>query len=121
MFARFGRSGAPRILVGCVGVDGQRVNATSEFRRQQRIYHAMAVDPALPFERIRHNMYPEMGFAARPVAGMTFMQMRFVDDVEAFGMESLPQLMCDVIFGCHDMRNIVGYSLRSMPVSFAVL
>ena len=102
-------------------MDGQRVNAASKFRRQQRVYHAVAVDPALPFERIRHNIDPEVGFTARPVAAMAFMQMRFVYDVEAFGMKSLPQLLRDVVFGCHDMRNIAGYSSRSMPISCAVL
>jgi hypothetical protein len=35
------------------GVDlkRQRVDASGEFRREQRIYHAMAFDTALPFER----------------------------------------------------------------------
>ena len=43
--------------------------------RQNRINHAMAFDPALPFEGLRHDIDPEMRLAARPVAGMAFMQM----------------------------------------------
>ena len=46
-----------------------------KFRRQRRIYHAVALDPALPFEGRRHNIHPEMRLAARPVAGMALMQM----------------------------------------------
>ena len=53
----------------------QRVHGTCEFRRQRRINHAVAFDPALPFERPRHNINPEMRPAARPVAGMALMQM----------------------------------------------
>jgi hypothetical protein len=35
-----------------VDLKRQRVDASGEFRRQQRIYHAMALDPALPLERL---------------------------------------------------------------------
>jgi len=56
-------------------LDRQRVHASCEFRRQRRINHAVAFDPALSFEGRRHNINPKMGFAARPVAGMAFMQM----------------------------------------------
>src|SRR3954470_4045096 len=31
-------------------LDGKRVNGALEFRGKRRIYHAMALDPALPFE-----------------------------------------------------------------------
>jgi len=56
-------------------MDRQRMHGVLEFRRERRINHAMALDPALPFEGRRHNIYPEMRFAAGLVAGMTFMQM----------------------------------------------
>ena len=42
---------------------------------KRRIYHAMSLDPALPFEGLRYNIDPEMRLAARPVAGMALMQM----------------------------------------------
>lgn len=95
------------------------MNTAREFRCQQSIHHAMTVDPALPFERIGYNMYPEMCLAARSVARMTLMQMRFVDNIEAFGTESFAQFLRDVIFCGHDLRNIVSYSYRSMAVSIA--
>jgi hypothetical protein len=46
-----------------------------EFRSQRRVNHAVALDPALPFEGWRHNIDPEMRPAARPVAGVALMQM----------------------------------------------
>jgi hypothetical protein len=58
----------------------------------------MAFDPALPPEGPRHNIYPEMRFAAGPVAGVALMQMRFVADLEAFGNESFAQLVRDNVF-----------------------
>ena len=80
----------------------------------------MAIDPALPFERLRYNINPEMRLAARPVARVTFMQMGLIRDIEAFGRESFAQLFCDVIFNGHDLRNIVRYSPRSMAASIAI-
>ena len=53
----------------------QRMHGAGEFRRQRHIYHAVAFDPALPLERRRHNIDPEMRLAARPVAGVALMQM----------------------------------------------
>ncbi len=58
-----------------LGVQGKCVHGASKFRSQRRINHAMALDPALPFEGFGHNIDPEMRFAAAPVAGMAFMQM----------------------------------------------
>ena len=51
------------------------MHGAGKFRRQRRIYHAMALDPALPLEGGRHNIHPEVRLAARPVAGMALMQM----------------------------------------------
>ena len=98
----------------------QCMDRAGQFRRQQRIYHAMTVDPALPFERFLHDIEPEMRCAARPVACVTLMQIGFIDHVEAFRSESFVQLVRDSVFGGHDPRNIVRYSLRSIAVSIAV-
>ena len=51
------------------------MHAACEFRGQRRIYHAVAIDPALPFEGLRHDIDAEVRLAARPMAGMAFMQM----------------------------------------------
>ena len=82
--------------------DGQRMHRARQFRGQRGIYHAVALDPALPFEGRRYDIYPEVRLAARPVARMTLMQMRFVRDVEAFWQESFTQLVYDSVPGAHD-------------------
>jgi len=86
---------------GCLRLDRQRVHGPLKFRLKRGIDHAMAFDPALPFEGPRHNIDPEMRLAARPVAGMALMQMGFVRDVEAFGHESFTQLVYDIVLGAH--------------------
>jgi hypothetical protein len=53
-------------------MDRQRMDAARKLRCQQLINHAVAFEPALPAERLRHNIDPEMGLAARPVAGVAF-------------------------------------------------
>ena len=78
-------------------MDGERMNGTCELARERRIYHAVALDPALPLEGLRHNIHTEVRLAARPVAGVAFMQMRFIRDVEAFRRESFTQLVCDSV------------------------
>src|SRR3982074_1233109 len=71
----------------------QRVDGALEFRLQRRIHHAVTFDPALPFEGRRHDIDPEMRLAARPVAGVAFMQMWFVGNAEAFPHESSHELV----------------------------
>lgn len=63
------------VFPGGARMDRQGVHGGGKFLRQRRIYHAMAFDPALPFEGRRHNIKPEMRLAAWPMAGMAFMQM----------------------------------------------
>ncbi|WEF51942.1 hypothetical protein AFIC_000397 [[Pseudomonas] carboxydohydrogena] len=85
------------------------MDAAREIVGQDRIDHPVALDAALPFEGARHNMNPEMRFAAGAMPGVPFMQMRFVDDVEAFRMESVGQFFFDGVSGGHDIRNIARY------------
>ena len=56
--------------------------------------HAVALDPALPFERAGHDIDAEMRLPARPMPGMTFMLVRFVHHVEALRRKGLGQLLC---------------------------
>jgi hypothetical protein len=46
-------------------------------------------------------MESEMGFAAGAVAGMSFVQMRFILHVEAFGCESREQFRRDDVLHSH--------------------
>ncbi len=59
-------------------MDGERVDAAGQFVRKNAVDHAMALDPGLPFERLRHDIDPEMSLPARPVPGMAFVLVRFV-------------------------------------------
>lgn len=82
-------------------MDRKRVHGTSELPRKRRIYHAVTLDPALPLEGLRHNINTEVRLAAWPVAGMALMQMGLILNLEAFGKESLAQLICDSLSGRH--------------------
>jgi hypothetical protein len=101
-------------FAGRVGLERQRMDGAGKLRRQQRIYHTMTVDPALPFERLRYDIDSKMRFTAGPVAGVALMQMGLVHDVEAFRNESFVQLICDRVSDRHDPRNIVTYLYSSM-------
>src|SRR5271167_4835675 len=61
----------------------------------------MALDPALPAKGFRHDIESEMGLAAGPVAGVAFVPMRFILDMEALGHESVAQLFRDQIACVH--------------------
>ena len=52
---------------------------------------------------------PLSTLAAGAVAGVSFMQMRFVDDAEALRVESVSQFFGDGVPNGHDIRNIVRY------------
>ena len=58
-----------------LGVESERMNRTRQLRGERRINHAMALDAALPFEGVRHNIHPEVRLAAGPVACVPLMQM----------------------------------------------
>jgi hypothetical protein len=99
-------------LSGRLGVDRKRVHGSGKFVRKRRIDHAMSLDPALPFEGLRHNMNSEMRLATRPVAGMALMQMGLVLDLEALWKESFAQLICDSVLGRHMMALNLATAFR---------
>jgi hypothetical protein len=63
-------------------VNGKRMHATLELRRERFVHHAVALDPALPSEGFRHNMKPEMALAAFPMTGMSGVLVGLIDHVE---------------------------------------
>ena len=71
------------LLTRRVGVDRERMHAAGEFAGKRRVDHAVALDPGLPPEGIRHNIDPEMRLPAGPMAGMAFMLMGLVDHAQA--------------------------------------
>lgn len=82
-------------------MDGERMDPGLEFTRQRRVDHAVAFEPALSAERIRHDIKAKVRFASRPVPGMPRMQMRFVFDVQALGRESRNQFCRDDVLHSH--------------------
>src|SRR6185369_204525 len=64
----------------------------------------MALEPALSFEGVRHNINAVMSLPARSRAGMALVAMGFVLDLEALRRESLGQLPFDQICGAHAVR-----------------
>ena len=71
------------------------MHAARELARKRLVDHAVTLDPALSAERLRHDMNPEMGLAARPVAGMALVLVRFIHHVEALRREGGGQLFGD--------------------------
>ena len=86
------------------GVDGERVDAAFELTPKRFVDHAVALEPALPAERLRHNIHPEMSFPALPIPGMPGVLVGFIHHLEARGGESLGQLFRDEIAPCHGVR-----------------
>ena len=101
------RGGIPRSasldrLAGRRGTDRQRVEPFRERGGQRRVDQPLPVQPALPSKRFRHDMNTVMGLAARPVSRMPLMQMRFINDLQAFRAESLRQPSRDQFVSGHD-------------------
>src|SRR5258706_7089583 len=101
------------------GVDGERVDAAFELTHKRFVDHAVALEPALPAERLRHNIHPEMSLPALAMSGMSRVLVGFVHHVEARGSESLGQLLRDEIAPCHGVRNSGSPTRRSMPASLS--
>jgi len=68
-------------------MDCQRMHAAGKLAGKSCIDHAVALNPALPLERVRHDIDPEVGFPARPVTGVPLMLVRLVDDAHALWTE----------------------------------
>jgi hypothetical protein len=77
------------------------MHAARQFRRQRLIDHAVTFDPALAFERIRHDMDPEVGFASGPMARMPSMLMGLVFDTEILRREGCRQFAGNVLLHGH--------------------
>jgi hypothetical protein len=83
------------------GMNGECMHTTGKFGCQRLINHAVALDPGLARERVRHNINPEMRLFARPMTAMAFVLVGFVGYREALRRKSLGQLLSDDIFYAH--------------------
>ena len=72
---------------------GERVDTRFEFVGEDVVNHAMACDPALPLERVSHNIDPKMRFSARPMSDVAFMLMGFVEHLQVSWSEGLSELL----------------------------
>ena len=82
-------------------MNGECVNAAFEFLCQRGIDHAVALKPALPAERVRHNIKTEVSFTSGPMSRMPGMQMRFILDMQTLRRESRYELCRDDILHSH--------------------
>jgi hypothetical protein len=73
-------------------MNGKRMDPAFEFVGECRVDHAVAFKPGLSAERLRYNIEAEVRLAARPVPGMSLVQMGFVFDVQALRREGRNQL-----------------------------
>jgi hypothetical protein len=73
-------------------MNGKRVDAALELVRERRVNHAVAFESGLSPERLCYNIESEVRLAARPVAGMSLVQMRFVFHVQALWREGCNKL-----------------------------
>src|SRR6266487_6564326 len=85
-------------------MDSERVDAAFELTDKCCVDHAVALEPALPAEHLRHNIHPEMSLPALPMPGMSRVLVGFVHHVEPYGGESLGQLLRNEIAPCHGVR-----------------
>ena len=82
-------------------MDRERVHAAGEFTRKCLIDHAVALDPALSAERLRHDMNPEVGLAARAGSGVALVLMRFIHNIETLRRERGGELVGNQGFDLH--------------------
>ena len=85
-------------------MNGECVDPAREFAGKQLVDHAVPLEPGLSFESFRYDIDAVMSLPARPVSGMAFMLVGFVQHFKAFRRESLGQLLCDEIGGSHVAR-----------------
>jgi hypothetical protein len=90
-----------RLLCGGLRFNRERVHAALEFIREEAIYDAVALDPALPGERRSNNPDAEVGSAAGFPAGMAGVLMGFVDDIEVERSQALLQFRAYLFLNVH--------------------
>src|SRR2546430_16663166 len=86
------------------GVNRARVDAACELSVKRLVNHAVALEPALPAEHLRHDIYPEMSRPALAMSSMASVLVGFVHHVEARGTESVGQLFPEEVARCHGVR-----------------
>jgi hypothetical protein len=84
-------------------MDGERMHAALELSDKDLVDQAVALEAALPAERLRHNIYPEMRLPALAMPGVPGVLVGFVHHLEQRGVESPGQLFRDDITPGHGL------------------
>jgi len=77
------------------------MHAAGKLGGERRVDHAVALEPALPAEGLRHDIKPVVGLAARARAGMAGVLVGLVLNPQTLGCESLLQLFGNPFLGTH--------------------
>src|SRR5262249_50075102 len=85
-------------------MDGERVDAAFELTDKCFVDHAVALKPALPAERLRHNMHSEMSLPALPMPGMSGVPVVFTHHDGARRSKTLGHLPREKIAPAHGAR-----------------
>ena len=105
--ARFYKDALRPVLARRQGADRECVHAALKLTHERVIDHTMALDPALFFEGIGHDIHSEVALPAGSMAGMSLVQMRVIRHLELRGCEGFDQLLRDQIVGPHGLRILV--------------
>ena len=73
-------------------MNGKRMDAALELTGEYCVDHTVAFKPGLSAERPRYNIKAKVRLAARPMPGMSLVQMGFVFDVQALRRKSRNKL-----------------------------
>src|ERR1700690_1092928 len=101
-------------------MDRERVDTGFELGGERLVDHAMAGEPALPPERIRHDIYAEVSWTARPMSRMAFVLMRFIEHLQAHRREGLGQLARNGLLHAHHDTHAAsingGFAIASIGI-----
>ena len=82
-------------------MNGKRVHPALQLGDERLVDHAVALESALPAERLRYDIHAEMRLPALPMTSVPDVLVGFVDDLQARGGESLGQPFGDEVAPCH--------------------
>jgi hypothetical protein len=89
------------LLPGSERLDGKGMHAALELTLERLIDHAVALDSALSFERIRHDINAEMALSSRLIPCVSCVPVRVVSDLKLPRGKSPGQFLCDQIAPAH--------------------
>jgi hypothetical protein len=77
------------------------MHAAGQLARKRFVDEAVTLEPRLPLEGLGDDMNAKMRLSAWPMAGVTLVSIRFIDDAQALGCKRPVQFVCNRIGGPH--------------------